>query len=153
MRRNTRAEEGRNRGHRRHRRHDRPEPPRIRPRRRRPPRPRWRDPKRLIDEESEERNQSNDCEFSQDFDNTATIGIAALVTQDQSGNCTNIGDDAELPEPAPARWSCRSSAADPAQNQSAGGPDQVVRAFPLHLHHGSDPSSDDATAKNARSGA
>jgi hypothetical protein len=30
-----------------------------------------------IDEESEERNQSNDCEFSQDFDNTATIDAGA----------------------------------------------------------------------------
>jgi hypothetical protein len=55
-----------------------------------------------VEENGEERNQSNECEFSQDFDNLGTIDVGALVTQDQSGNCTNLGDDAEITEEAPA---------------------------------------------------
>ena len=55
-----------------------------------------------VEENGEERNQSNECEFSQEFTNSGLIDVGALVTQDQSGSCTNLGDDAEISEPAPA---------------------------------------------------
>jgi hypothetical protein len=56
-----------------------------------------------IEENGEERNQSNECEFSQEVSNASgLVPVELLVTQTQSDNCTNLGDDAEISEPAPA---------------------------------------------------
>ena len=62
-----------------------------------------------VEESSEERNQSNDCDFDQEISNASgLIPITLLVDQEQSGNCVNTGDDAEsddedevAPVPAP----------------------------------------------------
>jgi hypothetical protein len=45
-----------------------------------------------LEDESVERNQSNDCDFDQEFTNAGLLGVAAIVTQTQTDNCVNVGD-------------------------------------------------------------
>ena len=49
---------------------------------------------------SEERNQVNLCSFDQDSVVTpALVGpVLPLISQDQNGNCVNVGEDAEVEE-------------------------------------------------------
>ena len=52
-----------------------------------------------VEENSDARNQSNDCEFDQEVSNASgLVPVELLVIQDQSGSCTNVGDDAEQDE-------------------------------------------------------